>query len=223
MERICLLNKVKWRQRNLWLWFWLKTLRLFCQFSDLSMLQTLWMKEFSYCTSQLELISITSDPKSLNEQKNIIKSNRRAKNCQLPPIWGYLFSASHPKMLSYLYESLPIVHEIPDIYSISWSFPNSPGSPYGFSQRAVFLNFNLFSGAKDLIFLILKVPRNLYYNLDWHKEYSYISNSLGTVLSRSLMNKKMALDFKLVKTRSLSINKNIICYMYYSLKKQWLI
>lgn len=148
------------------------------------------MKEFSYCTSQLELICVTSEPQSLNEQKNIIKSNRRAKNCQLSPIRGNFFSSSHPKMLSYLYGSLPIVHEIPDIYSIFFlSFPNSPGSPYGFSQRALFLNFNLFSGAINLIFfLILKISRNLYHNFYRHKKYSSISYSLGTVLSRSLMN-----------------------------------
>lgn len=69
------------------------------------------------------------------------------------------------------------------------SFPNSPGSPYGFSQRAVFLNFNLFSGAINLIFfLILKISRNLYHNFYRHKKYSSISYSLGTMLSRSLMN-----------------------------------
>lgn len=155
------------------------------------MLQTLWMKEFSYCTSQLELICVTSEPQSLNEQKNIIKSNRRAKNCQLSPIRGNFFSSSHPKMLSYLYGSLPIVHEIPDIYSIFffYHFQIVQALHMAFLRGQCF-SISICSQELSIwfFFLILKVSRNLYHNFYRHKKYSNISYSLGTVLSRSLMN-----------------------------------
>lgn len=103
-------------------WFWLKTLKLFCQFSDLSMIQTLWMKEFSYCTSQLELISVTSNPKSLNEQKNIIKSNRRAKNCQWPPLGTIYFQ--HCIQRCSLICMGPCQLYMKYLTYILWSFPN---------------------------------------------------------------------------------------------------